>query len=155
MDVTSLLHRRWFPAALVCFAVCLAHLQAPGAEEFHYDDGHSLVRNLHLRDLNNLPLFFADASLFGENPEDRMYRPLVLVTHSLNLAFSGLEPGGFVAVNLLIHALSAGLATWLLCLMLPPWTALAGGLLFGLHPLQSEVIHYASARSESMAGLFV
>jgi Tfp pilus assembly protein PilF len=33
--------------------------------------------------------------------------------------------------------------------------ALAGALLFGLHPAQTEVVNYVSARSESLAGLFV
>ena len=37
---------------------------------------------------------------------------------------------------------------------LAPITTLAGGLLFDLHPLQTEAINYISSRSESMATLF-
>ncbi|MEE3040158.1 MAG: tetratricopeptide repeat protein [Candidatus Latescibacterota bacterium] len=146
---------RALPALIVFLVVCLAYVQAPQTQEFHYDDGHSLVRNPHIRNLENLPDFFKTRSMFGENPEDGMYRPLVLVAHSLNFAVTGLRPGAFVALNIVIHATSAAVIAWALTLLLPMRIGLVAGLLFGLHPVQSEAVHYISARSESLAGLFV
>jgi len=142
-------------SALVFAFVCFANLQAPQTKEFHYDDGHSLVRNQNLGDLSNLPGFFVSGDMFGENPNDLMYRPLVLVANSLNLALNGMKPGSFVAINILIHGLTAACVTWWLAMLLPRASPLMLGLLFGLHPLQSETIHYVSARAESLSGLFV
>ncbi|MBT7595670.1 MAG: tetratricopeptide repeat protein [Gemmatimonadetes bacterium] len=142
-------------SALVFVIVCLANLQALQTEEFHYDDGHSLVRNQSLSDLSNLPGFFVSGDMFGENPDDLMYRPLVLVANSLNLALGGMRPGSFVAANVLIHGLTAACVTWWLTLLIPRASPLILGLLFGLHPLQSETIHYISARAESLSGLFM
>ena len=75
------------PKMLLLFvvsAVVLVHLGSLN-NSFHYDDGHSIQRNPHIRDLANLPRFFFDTSLFSENPEFGMYRPLVLSAHALNL----------------------------------------------------------------------
>ncbi|MDP7447169.1 MAG: hypothetical protein QF689_01155, partial [Candidatus Latescibacteria bacterium] len=61
MTLPSLLQR---PAWLLFGLALLAHLPALRAVEFHYDDGHSLVRNPHVDDLANLPRFFTDPTLF-------------------------------------------------------------------------------------------
>ena len=37
---------------------------------------------------------------------------------------------------------------------LQPQAALAGPLLFGLHPVQTEAVNFISSRSESLAALF-
>ena len=84
-----------------------------------------------------------------------MYRPLVVGSLALNFAAGGLEPQGYLLVNLLIHSLAAAAACLLLrALGLSAATALVGGLIFGLHPVQTEPINYISARSESLAALF-
>jgi len=38
---------------------------------FHYDDGHSLVDNPHVRSLAHIPRFFADPGTFSAMPEAR------------------------------------------------------------------------------------
>lgn len=122
---------------------------------FHYDDEHSLLRNPHLRSLKSLPSFFTDARTFSANPDYAMYRPLVVAAHALNHAISGNEARGYLAFNLALHCLASLLVFRVLGqLGLAPVPALAGGLLFGLHPAQTEVVNYISSRSESMAGLF-
>lgn len=121
---------------------------------FHYDDGHSLLQNPHLRSLRALPSFFADARTYSATPEYAMYRPLVVVAHAFNYALGGYEPRGYLALNLALHCLAALLVLHLLGqLGFGPTPSLAGALLFGLHPVQTEVVNYVSARSESLAGL--
>jgi hypothetical protein len=140
--------------ALLLVAVLVAHLPSLGARDFHYDDGHSLVRNPHLR-LEQIPRFFGDATLFSERPADAMYRPLVLTAHALNRATTPGTPAGFLALNLLIHAAVVLLLHALLARWLPGGAALGASLLFAVHPLQSEAVNYISARSESLAALGV
>ncbi|MBN97862.1 MAG: hypothetical protein CME16_01255 [Gemmatimonadetes bacterium] len=142
-------------AALLLLALLIL-VHAPGLDNgFHYDDGHSILRNPHIRSLDNLPTFFTDPSKFSENPDFAMYRPLVLVAHTLNYAWGAYTPWGYQLLNLAIHVLASLLVLALLCqFRLPPPAALLGALLFGLHPAQTETINYISSRSESMAALF-
>ena len=139
----------------VVAAVVLVHLGSLD-NSFHYDDGHSIQHNRHIRDLANLPRFFTDTSLFSENPEYAMYRPLVLTSHALNYALGGSDPSGYIALNLAIHAIATSLAfVVLLQLGGGLFGATLGALLFGLHPVQSEAINFVSARSESLAAGFL
>ena len=139
----------------VVAAVVLVHLGSLD-NSFHYDDGHSIQRNPHIRDLANLPRFFTDTSLFSENPEYAMYRPLVLTSHALNYALGGSDPSGYLALNLAIHAAVTALA-FIVLLQLGGglYCATLGALLFGLHPVHSEAINFVSARSESLAAGFM
>lgn len=140
--------------ALLLALVLVAHLRALGGTEFHLDDGHSIVRNPAVRDLGRIPRLLTDASAFGENPADAMYRPVVLTAHALNAGLGGLQPRGFLAVNLLIHAAVALLLLAVLQEIGNRDAAFLGALLFGVHPLTTEVANYASARSESLASAF-
>ena len=151
------------PAVLAVLLCGLAvHLTVLG-NGFHYDDGHSILRNPHIRDLGNLAGFFSDPAMFSENPDYSMYRPLVLVSHALNYRLSGslsaratgYEPAGYLAANLAIHLINSLLVLAILShLTLSQSIRAFGALLFCLHPLQTEVVNYASARSESLAALF-
>jgi len=81
-------------------------------------------------------------------------RPLVLVAHALNYRQSGYDPVAWIWTNLLIHGLCSVTVFFILSqFLLPPSVALFGALIFALHPLQSEVVNYVSARSESLAAL--
>lgn len=143
-------------AAWLLALVLAAHLPALWTTQFHYDDGHSIVRNPHLDgDLARIGRFFADPSLFGENPADAMYRPLVLVAHSLNAALTPGRPAGFIFLNLLVHLAAVWTLFVVLRQLIGGRSAWIGALFFGLHPLQTEVVNYASARSESLAALGV
>ena len=144
---------RLYPLLLIVL-VFLAH--APTLDSgFHYDDQHSLLANPHIRDLANLPRFFVDPTAFSVNPDYAMYRPLVLVAHALNFAVGGYNPFGYQLLNLGIHCL-ATLVVYGLLLQWPfaPTAAIAGALLFGLHPVQTEAVNFVSSRSESLAALF-
>ena len=146
------------PELLLIFvvaAVVLVHLGSLD-NSFHYDDGQSIQRNPHIRDLANLPRFFTDPSLFSENPEYAMYRPLVLTSHALNYALGRSDPSGYIALNLAIHIAVTALAFLVLCqLGIGLYTATLGALLFGLHPVHSEIVNFVSARSEPLAAGFM
>ena len=137
---------------VACFAVYSNSFE----NSFHYDDEHSIEKNIHLRDLGNLSQFFTDPSTFSVDASKGMFRPLLVTSFALNYAWGGYEVGGYHFVNVLIHAVSA-------CLLWAPSrdhggrtrTALFAGFLFALHPLASEPVNYISARSESLAGMFI
>ena len=141
------------PALFLLGLVLLAHLPALRAVDFHYDDGHSLVRNPHVKELANLPRFFVDPSLFSENPTDAMYRPVVLVAHALSQWLTPDSASGYLSLNLALHGAATLLLFRVLTVLLPGGGALLGAVLFALHPLQTEVVNYVSARSESLVAV--
>ena len=148
----------------VVIAVLAVHLTALG-NDFHYDDGHSILRNPHIRDLDNLASYFSDPSMYSENPSYAMYRPIVVVSNALNYHIynslsqekyaGGYDPSGYLALNLTIHIVNSLLVLAILSqLILPQSIRVIGSIAFALHPLQTEVVNYVSARSESLVALF-
>src|SRR6185369_4503113 len=81
-------------------------------------------------------------------------RPLTYFTFWLNRQLGAGDPLGYHLFNLLFH-LGAVLLAWE-CLrrLLPERTALIAGVLFALHPMQSEAVNYVWARSIVLATFF-
>ncbi|PTY00339.1 tetratricopeptide repeat protein [Opitutus sp. ER46] len=154
--------RRWFAALLIVAAIGLAYANSfPGA--FFFDDDAAILQNTSLRDLGNWRRVLwppVEAGIGG--------RPLGNLTFALNYALGGYSPAGFHAVNLAIHV-AAALALFLLTRhtlrrprLAPRFAALATplavvvALLWALHPVQTNVVDYASQRTEGlMAALYV
>ena len=137
-----------FVLAVAPYAQSLGH-------DFHYDDYHSVVRNSHIRQLEQIPHFFTDPSLFSVNPESAMYRPALLASYAANFAVSGSGAAGFHAVNVLLHGINVLLAFQLLMALRQPLAvSFLSAVLFAIHPLQSEAVNYVSSRSELLMATF-
>lgn len=92
-------------------------------------------------------------------------RPLVNMTLALNYMLGGVSPWGYHAVNLGVHVACALFVFLLLRRMssLPRLAEWSGGhatavattvaLLWAVHPLNSEVVNYATQRSEELVAL--
>ena len=122
---------------------------------FQYDDLHSIVENPHLRSLANLDDFFWRPDMFTADPRSTMYRPLVLVSYTLNYALVEFRVAGYHGFNIAVHIANC----LLLCALArryftARYIGLAGGLLFALHPIAGEPVNYISSRSESLCALF-
>ena len=109
---------------------------------FHYDDSHSIVNNLHIRDLGNIPAFFHDPTLFSEDPESAMFRPLLLTSFALNYAVSELQVWTYHAVQIVFHVLCV-LLLFSIAKELAGSTlaAGAGALAFAVHPIATEPVN--------------
>ncbi len=123
---------------------------------FHFDDIHHIVENRDLRDLRNIPIYFIDTDTFSNDDIDH-YRPLLLSTFAINYAIGRLNPAGYHIVNLLFHAGTAFLIFLTLQVIArhnPFFTAFASGMIFLVHPFNSEAVNYITARSSVMSGFF-
>src|SRR3990172_6891724 len=166
---------------------------------FHFDDTHHIIDNPYLKSLRHIPDIFTDTRAFSVwEGNNRHYRPLLLLTHSINYAICGLKPAGYRLVNLTFHAGSAFLIFLIVQGMLGSSKEVAGsrksevrskklevrskifslpsmqalrssnflpltsyfyiaftaGLIFAVHPFNSEVVNYISARSSVMSAFF-
>jgi tetratricopeptide (TPR) repeat protein len=141
-------------AGLVFALSCLLYSGAL-RQAFHYDDFHSIAFNPHIRSLENLARFFWDPTTFSVDPQQAMYRPVLLVSYALNHALGGLQPAGYHLVNVLLHGANAVLVLlWVQALSGRRGLALATAAFFAATPLNAETVNYASSRSEALMGLF-
>ena len=126
------------------------------SNSFHFDDQHYLVTNPYITDLSNIPSFFKSTRYSSfEIVFTGHYRPLLVTSYALNYAVGGLRPAGYHVVNLLFHAGSAFLVFLILKAMLGSfYIALASALIFAVHPFNSEVVNYITARSSVMCAFF-
>ena len=90
-------------------------------------------------------------------------RPLLMITYWANYQSSQLEPGSYHVVNVLFHFLN-GVLAWLIVRRILEWAKVTGsqnailssfcGLLFLLHPVQTESVAYVASRSENQSVFF-
>jgi tetratricopeptide (TPR) repeat protein len=122
---------------------------------FQYDDFHSIVDNPHIRSLSNVPAFFSNPEMFSEDPRSAMYRPLVLLSYAVDYQLYEYDAGGFHWTNLILHTAATCLVALLaLSITRNPGGAVTAGIVFGLHPVNTEAVAYVSSRSESMCAVF-
>jgi len=123
---------------------------------FHYDDELIVVYNRNIQTLKNLPYFFTSPGMLSADPHIvGHYRPLVVTSYAINYALGGLDTWGYHLVNLFLHIGTALLVYFAIKGMTDSnFAALASGLIFLVHPFNSETVNYITARSSSMSGFF-
>lgn len=127
---------------------------------FQFDDHHTILENVYIRSLSNIPRFFTDATTFSSLPPNQSWHPLV----SLSLALDYWLGKGY---NVFYFHLSAFLWFLTLLLMLAPllrslldrvepapanfWIAWFAAAWFGVHPAIAETVNYVIQRSDLMS----
>ncbi|MGE9293717.1 MAG: tetratricopeptide repeat protein, partial [Puniceicoccales bacterium] len=83
------------------------------------------------------------------------------LSYALNYTADGLHPRGYIAVNLLLHAVNAALVFLLITCLLPDggrrglYWAVAGALFYALHPLRVESVVWVTERRDVLALFFL
>jgi len=156
--------------ALALAAICAAggvayagSFRAP----FVFDDWNNILENPFVRwtrlDLDSLRFTLANAPLS---------RPVAYVSFALNHWLGGYSTPGYHAVNLAIHLANGCLVYALALVTLSrlarlrgqaspapppealPWLALASGLVFVVHPIQTQSVTYIVQRMNALCTLF-
>ncbi|MFC1607923.1 tetratricopeptide repeat protein [Candidatus Latescibacterota bacterium] len=124
---------------------------------FHFDDYSKIVNNRHIKSLDNL------SSLW----KYKNTRFIGFLSLALNHHVHGLDVFGYHFVNVAIHILSSILVWWLALLTLTTpvmkrdgvhqsgnLMAIACGLIFLAHPIQTQSVTYIVQRFASLAAFF-
>ena len=158
---------RPFPiACAAALALVVAAYANHFRNEFHFDDDHTIQTNLYIRDIRNIPRFFADASTFSSLPTHQSYRPLVTTTVAIDYRVGGgLNPSAFHATNFALFLVQCGLMFSLYRRVMEAarpdgaaqsrWLALFGAAWYGVHAANAETVNYIIARSEILSTLGV
>ncbi len=142
-------------ALITGFCLLLAFLVFGGALWHGFsmiDDPYLISQNLFVRGLSveNLRYVFTHF-----DPE--LYMPLTFVSYQLDYVIGALNPTIFHATNILLHGINGALLIALLWLLFRNRTAaILGGLIFLVHPLNTEAVVWAAGRKDLLStGLFL
>lgn len=144
--------------AVVVLAAVAAFLPALDAKFVAFDDLQYLHDNPWLRSLSWASLRGMWSAAIGG-----LWQPLTLLSLAVDYKLWGLEPWGFHATNILLHALTAGLF-YTVCLELiararpgasrerVAWAAAFAALFFAVHPLRAESVAWTVERKDVLSG---
>ena len=133
------------------------------SNSFHFDDSHTIVNNIYIRNINNIPLFFKDGTTFSSLPANQSYRPLVSTSLALDYFFGkGLTPFYFHLSTFILFIVQGILMFFFYLKILEisypnkwnPFVCLAAVGWYMLHPANAETINYIIARSDTLSTLF-
>jgi len=146
--------------SLVLLGVLIAAYANHFNNGFHFDDSHTIIDNVHIRDIKNIPSFFSDPKMFSADPLHWGLRPLVTTTLAIDYHLAG-------GLNPFYFQLSTFIWYILLCVLLffmyrnllnssvpqrwAGYMALATVAWYALHTANAETINYIIARSDVLS----
>ncbi len=115
-----------------------------------WDDGMLIYENPAIRAINLSTLKWIFTHF---DPE--LYIPLTFLSYQIDYLIGGIDPFQFHLSNLVLHILNALLAAAILfALIRRKWIALLCGLVFLVHPLNTEAVEWASGRKDVLSTFF-
>lgn len=150
--------------ALVLLLLIIVSYSNHFQNDFHFDDAHTIVNNVYIRDICNIPLFFIDAATSSSLPQNQSYRPVVDATLALDYRLGGgLRPFYFHLSTFILFVLQGILMFFLFLRVFDlSWKqdinrviAMLAVAWYLLHPANAETINYVIARSDSLSTLLI
>jgi len=84
------------------------------------------------------------------------YHPLTMWSLSLNYRLSGIEPGSYHLLNLLLHVANTALVFFFVWMLSGGrrWTSVVTSLFFGIHPMHVESVAWIAERKDVLFAFF-
>jgi tetratricopeptide (TPR) repeat protein len=124
--------------------------------DFVWDDAALVRDNTYIRSWSNLSRIFTKNTWAGSGESSTVYRPLQLVTYTIDYSLWKLNPLGYHLSSVFLHILTALFLYRLLNLLFKqPVLSLFSALLFVSHPVHTEAVSYIAGRSDPLAGVFM
>src|SRR5690606_29986906 len=132
---------------LTC-AVALAAYAPSLGNGFAYDDVPVILLDSRVHSLGNLAAILGQPYWPAGGQELAIWRPLTTLSFAVDWALSSGAPLWFHLTNVLWHAAACGLAFLLLSALFTTPAALAGALIFAVHPVHAEAVANVVGRAE-------
>ena len=151
---------RWLYIAV---PVALAILTSANSiwNDFATDDQQQILNNTFIKKLANIPMAFITSVWAFANGDimfsvDSYYRPIFNILLSIEWALFGSGPGGWHAMNVLVHAAVTGLV-FVVTMELTERRALSAlaAALFAVHPAHAESVAWISGVTDPLMSLFL
>ena len=123
--------------------------------DFVWDDAHFIVKDTSVHNFAHWRELFIHNMGYMGGRGNNFYRPLYSLLNMINYKMGGGSPFVFHATNTLLHAGVSILACILVFLICKnAFVAGATGLLFSLHPIQTQAVTYIAGRADPMYAFF-
>ncbi|MDD5680353.1 MAG: tetratricopeptide repeat protein [Candidatus Omnitrophica bacterium] len=125
--------------------------------QFIWDDEVLVRDNLYVRNWHNMGEIFTSSIWQGSGTVQSCdyYRPLQIVSYTINYSLGKLNTVGYHLINILLHIFTALCIYWLICLLFGnKILSLITAVFFVSHPVQVDVVAYISERGNLLAMLF-
>lgn len=146
----------WAPSpvqsAFLVLAVVLAASVTGLGNGFAYDDFHIIANNVRVTEWRSPWAFFSE-SYWGPMRGNALYRPLTVLSYSLQWAAGDGSPLVFHLFSVTLYAATALGVLALGVQLLPPIGALAAALLFAAHPVHVEAVGNVVGQAELWVAL--
>ncbi len=144
------IENKWLWVIIGLVMTLLAYLPVFQNGFINWDDDYYITGNKLIQGLD-----WAHLKAWFSQPFMGLYQPLVLLSFSLDYSVSGADPVIFHTTNLLLHLLNTLLVfVFISELLKNNRVALLVMFLFGLHPLHTEAVVWATERKELLYGFF-
>ena len=141
----------WLMPLLLALGTLAVYWPATNCGFVNFDDGAYVTSNLQVQaglSLHAVKWAFSNPVCFN-------WHPLTVLSHTLDCQVFGLNPWGHHLINVLLHALNAGLVfLWLQLMTGARWRSLLVAALFALHPLRVESVAWVAERKDVLSGFF-
>lgn len=115
--------------------------------EFVFDDEEQVVNNAAVHDISNIPSFFFSSTM-NQGGSAKMggiyYKPLMTTSYAVLWALFGNNPVPFHSFQVALHSINAFLIFLLFLTFATYWPSILFGLLFLLHPQNTENAVYVA-----------
>lgn len=115
--------------------------------KFIWDDEFLIKDNTYIKDWQKIPKLFTPTTF---------YRPLQMVTYTMDYFLWGLNVKGYHIGNILVHILVGLCIFWLINILFNNRIlSFLTSILFLVHPIHTETVAYISGRADSLSVLFI
>jgi protein O-mannosyl-transferase len=122
---------------------------------FQGDDNLQIVDNVPVHSLANIGTFFGASTFWnGESLIGSFYRPIMTTTFSFVYSLFGAQPIAFHVVQLILYMAAAFVFYLFFTSLFKPGLALAGALVFLVHPINSQAVFAIPSMQEPLFMLF-
>jgi Tfp pilus assembly protein PilF len=122
---------------------------------FAYDDVYIIQQNERVHQLRDLSSIWLTPYWPSFGSQLGLYRPFTIFAFALEWAVSGGAPWFFHLMNVLLHAAVSVLAFLLIESLFTRTAAVAGAIVFAIHPLHTEAVANVVGQSELWAALLL
>lgn len=145
----------WFAIGLIVLVGFLIYANVLKGQ-FLLDDEYIIQHNLFIRTWQNLGKIFSSSILQGSDRPSSFYRPLQIISYTLDYAFWKFNVVGYHLTNVFLHIATALLIFWFLNILFHSvFLSFIASLFFVIHPIHTEAVSYISGRADSLATVFI
>ena len=147
----------WIHVLLICIIIIATSMSYANSlkNDFIWDDEFLVRDNLYIRSSSHIKEMFTSYLASSSGNINNFYRPIQDLSYAIDYFLWGDNPMGYHLTNLILHALCAVLVYILILRIFEsPMVGFIAGLLFGIHPINTEAVTYVAGRADSLYCLF-